>query len=192
MHKPYCVGRPSPVSILQYEPVFSVPGKSEAHSCMGISREQPPSAVGYLCCPNKAWCSMSAAGKAWIWDFGPESKSDLAKCRECDFLFMTIREERPNGRARDRKSGKAGRKRGNSDRSNTSAAEVVADHVQPTPKSKAHKPKRPPSVDEVLEKLQVLTQQGLSFEDAANEIRNPVAITTTVEPNADELEKFEN
>ena len=140
---------------------------------------------------------MSAAGKAWIWDFGPESKSDLAKCRECDFLFMTIREMPAvdrTGRAKKRKNGEAERKRSNSGRSSAAEeAEAAPDHVQPTPK-KASTPKRPPTVDEVLQKLQELQLQGLTFEDAVIAIKNTVEPTTNivVEPNADELKKLEN
>lgn len=162
---------------------------------MGISKDQPPNAIGYLCCPNKAWCSMAAAGKAWIWDFGPETKSDLAKCKECDFLFMTIR-TKPNaraGRAQDRKSGKPGN-RGGSGRS-TSAEEVKPKHVQPTPKRKATTPSRqPPTVEAILQKLQELTSEGMSFEEAAKQIKDPPAVSTNaiVEPSADELKKLEN
>ena len=160
---------------------------------MGISKDQPPKAIGYLCCPNKAWCSMAAAGKAWIWDFGPETKSDLAKCKECDFLFMTIRTKpiARTGRANNR--GKPGN-RGGSGRS-TSTEGVQPRHVQPTPKRKATTPnKQPPTVEAILQKLQDLTSEGMSFEEAANQIKNPPAESTNVmvEPSADELKKLES
>ena len=160
---------------------------------MGISKDQPPKAIGYLCCPNKAWCSMASAGKAWIWDFGPETKSDLAKCKECDFLFMTIRTKpiARTGRANNR--GKPGN-RGGSGRS-TSTEGVKPRHVQPTPKRKATTPnKQPPTVEAILQKLHDLTSEGMSFEEAANLIKNPPAESTNamVEPSADELKKLEN
>ena len=185
-------------------PVFLVPGR-DSHCCMVISWDKrPPAAIGYLCCPNKAWCSMAAANKSFIWDFGPESKSDMCKCKECDFLFMLERRVKPSGpngrgRANNRNNNTGNGKRTGSNsgkRASSGASAGEEPHVHPTPKRKASTPKPAPSVDEILNKLQELTLAGMSFDDAASQLKNPLANSTTivepVEPNADQLKKLEN